>query len=55
MSIGQKFTLMKNSQLRSDPSLKKIRVAILGVGEVFGLEECEDGHEHPRKKTVVCT
>ncbi len=54
MTMGQRLVLKKTTQLKRDPSISKIRVAILGVGEVFGLEECYEEGPPPIKSTVVC-
>ena len=31
---------MKQSQMNADPTISKMRVALLGYAEVFGFEEC---------------
>ncbi len=35
-----KFQLKKQSKVQNDQSRNCVKLAILGVGEIFGLEEC---------------
>ena len=54
MTMGQRLVLKKQSQLKADPSFTKIRVAMVGSGEVVGLDECLGGEPQRRRNTVVC-
>lgn len=40
VDLGQKLTLFKQTNLKRDASLSKVRVVLLGEGEVFGFEDC---------------
>lgn len=54
MTMGQRLMLKKQTMLKQDPSINKIRVAILGVGEIFGIEECQKDEPGQRLNTVIC-
>lgn len=54
MTMGQRLMLKKQTQLKADPSINKLRVAMLGQGEVFGTEECLNEEPLRRQHTVVC-
>ncbi len=45
---------MKQSQMNADPTISKIRVALLGYAEVFGFEECQPTDAKLRKDTIIC-
>eukprot|EP00347_Sterkiella_histriomuscorum_P000677 403374923 len=51
MTMGQRLQLKKQTKMKRDQSINKIRVAILGMGEVFGIEESQD---EKRMNTVIC-
>ncbi|CDW73238.1 cyclic nucleotide-binding domain containing protein [Stylonychia lemnae] len=54
MTMGQKLVLKKQTKLKQDPSVNKIRVAILGKGEIFGIEETQVELGDARLNTVIC-
>ena len=53
-----KFQLKRQAQVIKDKSLATIKYAILGKGEVFGLQECQYKPASPkytmRQQTVTC-
>ena len=53
-----KFQLRKQAKVIKDNSLRTVKLAILGTGELFGLEECQMkpnlGKPKPRGYTVKC-
>jgi len=55
-----KFKLRKQAKVIQDSSRTQVRLAILGSGELFGLEECQVKANSlamplPRKYSVVCS
>lgn len=53
-----KFQLRKQAKVIKDNSLQTVKLAILGTGELFGLEECQmkpsQSKPKPRQYTVKC-
>ena len=55
-----KFQMRKQARVIKDNSRKTVRLAILGSGELFGLEECQQkpnwygGRHKPRSYNVRC-
>lgn len=55
LTMGQRLILVKKQQQKQDPTVNQIRLALLGTGECFGLEECNSSAPMRRQTKVVCT
>mmetsp|Transcript_46653 Transcript_46653/g.34218 ORF Transcript_46653/g.34218 Transcript_46653/m.34218 type:complete len:82 (-) Transcript_46653:574-819(-) len=52
---GKGVMVSNLKQVKSDISLKQIRLYLLGANEVVGLEEVIDPQNKKRKVTVMCS